>query len=261
MEPEPDATLLRVREALACSPLLAGESPERVLTLGDELRPFVESARRCDGLAPADVRWSEARSLALLFAYRLGDQSYAPGVVAGAMLAWRDAVTPGSAAVLDGLWPLLLDGYARGREDRARAGILARVAATATVLELAPRRWLVSGVGAVDAEGAREVVSRAASRMLRGDAEAVLLDLTLENAGDAAALLELMGLERDARSLGVRFVVALSEAARASLDASGWTALPTTEVCATAEAATRSLLWAGDGVRAAVGWVVQRAGW
>ena len=66
MEPEPDATLLRVREALAGSALLAGESPERVLTLGDELRPFVESARRCDGLAPADVRWSEARSLALL---------------------------------------------------------------------------------------------------------------------------------------------------------------------------------------------------
>lgn len=261
MEPEPDATLERVREALAGSPLLAGESVERVRTLGDELRPFVEAAGRCDGLAPGDTRWSEARSLALLFAYRMGDQSYAPGVVAGALLSWREAASAGGAAVLDGLWPLLLDGYARGREDRARAAILAGVAATATVLELAPRRWLVSGVGALDADGAREVVARASSRLLRGDAEAVLLDLTHDPAGDAPALVELLGLEKDARSLGVRFVVALSEATRASLAASGWSAAPATEVCATARDATRSLLWSGDGVRAAVGWVVQRAGW
>lgn len=255
-----DALMLGVREALASSPHLGGEAPERVETLGDELRPFVEAAARCADVPTGDPRWSEARSLALLFAYRLGDQSYAPGVVAGALLAWREAAPSGGAAVLDGLWPLLLDGYARGREDRARAAIHARCAETAPVLELAPRRWLVTGVGALDADGAREVVARAASRLLRGDAEAVMLDLTGVPVSEAPLLAELLGLERDARSLGVRPVIAMSEAAAAAVEPLGWSPTAPTEVHRAPEAALRSLLWSGDRVRAAVGWVMQRAG-
>lgn len=254
-----DPTVDRVREALAASGHLAGETPERVATLGDELLPFVEAALRCADAPGADLRWSEARSLALLFAYRMADQGYAPGVVSGAMLAWRDAVDAGAA--LDGLWPLLLDGYARGREDQARATVLRAVAASAAVVEVAPRRWLVSGVGALDVEGAREVATRAASGMLRGDAEALLLDLATGAVGEPAALLELAGLERDAASLGVRFVVAASPGSRAALGAGGWSAAADTEVTATVEEAMRSLLWSGDRVRSAVGWVVRRAGW
>lgn len=261
MREQLDATLARVRTALARSPILAGESEERVATLGDELRPFIEAALLCAGLPSSDVRWSEARSLALLFAYRLGDQGYAPGVVSGAMLSWRDAVGDAAETVLDGLWALLLDGYARGREDRARAALLKTVAAAAAVLEVSPKRWLVSGVGALDTEGAREVSARAASRLLRGDAEAVLLDLATGPAAEPSALLELVGLERDAHSLGVRFVVALSDESREALAAGGWSAAPSTEVSASTAEAMRSLLWAGDRVRSALGWVVQRAGW
>lgn len=261
MPEELDATLARVRTALASSSALAGEEPERVATLGDELRPFIESALRCAGLPPSDVRWSEARSLALLFAYRMGDQGYAPAVVSGAMLAWREAAGEDAGTVLDGLWALLLDGYARGREDCARAALLRSVAASAAVVEVAPRRWLVSGVGALDIEGAREVSARTASRLLRGDAEAVLLDLATGPAAEPSALLELVGLERDATSLGVRFLVALSDESRAALAAGGWSAASTTEVSASTEESMRSLLWAGDRVRSAVGWVVQRAGW
>jgi hypothetical protein len=255
-----DATVARVRAALTASGHLAGETPARVATLGDELLPFLEAALRCAEAPPADLRWSEARSLALLFAYRMGDQGYAPGVVAGAMLAWRDGADA-TGAVLDGLWPLLLDGFARGREDRARAAVLRAVAAAAAVVEVAPRRWLVSGVGALDVDGAREVSTRAASGMLRGDAEALLLDLATGAAGEPAALLELAGLERDAASLGVRFVVAMSAESRAALTAGGWSPAASTEVAATTEEAMRSLLWSGDRVRSAVGWVVRRAGW
>ena len=234
---------------------------ERVAALGDELQPFVEAALRCEGLAAVDVRWSEARSLALLFAYRMGDQGYAPGVVSGAMLAWREATGGSTGALLDGLWAMLLDGYARGREDSARAGLLRTVAAATAILEVAPRRWLVSGVGALDVEGAREVSARAASRLLRGDAEAVLLDLATGPAGESAALRELVGLEKDAASLGVRFVLALSDEARSSLAVGGWSSGPGTEVFATMEDALRSLLWAGGRAREALGWVVQHAGW
>ena len=256
-----DATLARVRSALARSVVLAGESPARVETLGDELRPFIEAALRCAGLATADVRWSEARSLALLFAYRMGDQGYSPGIVSGAMLAWREAAGDDGGTVLDGLWVLLLDGYARGREDCARATILRTVAAATAVIEVAPKRWLVAGVGALDLEGAREVSARAAARLLRGDAEAVLLDLATGPAGESAALLELVGLEKDAGSLGVHVIVAMSDESRMALAAGGWSAAPTTEVLPTVEAAMRSLLWTGDRWRSAVGWVVRRAGW
>lgn len=261
MTPALDATLAQVRATLAASPHLGGESAERVATLGDELQPFVEAALACAELPPNDLRWSEARSLALLFAYRLGDQGYAPGVVSGAMLAWREVAGDAAATALDGLWALLLDGYARGREDRARAAVLRTVAASACVLEVAPRRWLVSGVGALDTDGAREVASRAAAGLLRGDAEAVLLDLATGTAAEPAALLELVGLERDAGSLGVRFLLALSDESRAALAAGGWCAAETTELMATTTDAMRALLWAGDPVRSAVGWVMQRAGW
>lgn len=261
MPAELDATLARVRAALEGSGHLAGESPERVATLGDELKPFVEAALLCGDLPPADLLWSEARSLALLFAYRMGDQGYAPGVVSGAMLAWREAADAPAGPVLDALWALLLDGYARGREDRARVALLRAMAEAAAVVEVAPRRWLVSGVGALDIDGAREVSARAAARLLRGDAEAVLLDLATGPPGEPAPMLELLGLERDAGSLGVRFIVALSEGSRVALAAAGWSAAETTEVTETTGDALRSLLWSGDRLRSAVGWVVQRAGW
>ncbi len=256
-----DATLAQVRTALARSALLAGESPARIETLGDELRPFIEAALRCTGLESVDLRWSEVRSLALLFAYRMGDQGYVPGIVSGAILAWRETAGADGGTVLDGLWALLLDGYARGRADRERATILRAVAAATAVIEVAPKRWLVAGVGALDLDGAREVSARAAARLLRGDAEAVLLDLATGPAGESAALLELVGLERDAGSLGVRVIVAMSNESRAALAAGGWCAAPTTEVLPTVEAAMRSLLWTGDRWRSAFGWVVQRAGW
>jgi hypothetical protein len=256
-----DERLARVRAALLASGHLGGEDLDRVDCVADELRPFAEAALECAGLPDADLRWSEARSLALLFAYRLGDQGYAPGVVSGALLAWRDAAGEGASAALDGLWSLLLDGYARGREDRTRAALLREVADAAAVLEVAPRRWLVTGLGALDLEGARSVSARAASALLRGDAEAVLLDLATGAAAEPAAALELVRLEGDASALGVRFVIALSEASGAALQAGGWRAAPGTEAVATAADGMRSLLWAGGPVRSTVGWMVKRAGW
>ena len=260
--PEPlEVLVARVRSSLDASTHLAGEAPDRITTLGDELRPFIEAALACADLPPTDLRWSETRSLALLFAYRLGDQGYAPGVLSGALLAWRDAVGDGATRVLDGLWALLLDGYARGREDRARSALQHIVAAAVAVVEVAPRRWLVSGVGALDLEGARAVSMRAAAGLLRGDGEVLLLDLATGPSCDEAALRELIGLERDATSLGVRFIVTMSDDARASLAGAGWVAASTTEVATTVEGAMRSLLWSGDRMRSALGWVLQRAGW
>ncbi len=258
MSPSVDAHVDALRAALERAPGFAGESPERVDVVVSELRPFVEAAHRCRAAPPTDPSWSEARSLALLFAYRLGDQGYAAGAVTDALLAWRDAA--GEAAVLDRLLPLLLDGYARGREDRARASAASRAAAAAPVFEASPRRWVASGFGAADADGARDIVSRTSVRLLRQDAEAVMLDLAASVPDDPSVLLEAVALERDAQSLGVRFVLAASAETLTRLRDAGWTPAADTEVLPTTAAALRSAQWSGGAARVAVGWVAARLG-
>lgn len=202
---ETDALRRAIREAIASTPGMAAEAPSRVDTLVDEVQPFVDAAAatRADaGLSP------EARSLAWLLGYRIGTEG-APALAASAALrAWRDASGLAHAPRLaDDALPLAMDGYARAREDNARAEVQRALGESLLVTELAPGVALVVAAGPLDADGARALADRAGQFMLRRESRALLLDLSGVREPDAAVASELWGAVSSARMLGVDAVV------------------------------------------------------
>ncbi|MBI5513288.1 MAG: hypothetical protein HY909_05935 [Deltaproteobacteria bacterium] len=197
----------RFREALRRAPGVAAEPSARVEALVAEARPFFEAAERSFQAREAALP-GDARSLAFLFAYRLGDQGYAALAPAAALAAWRGTWTDGASRdALEEVSQLVLDGYARGREDRARAEAQKALADALPVAPVAPGVVLVIAAGPLEADGARALAERAGSVMLRADARTALLDVGGLVAPTGAALAEVWGVVAAAQMLGVRCVV------------------------------------------------------
>ncbi len=208
-DPDPDdARLDAMRDRLARSPVASLEASPRMDDLLAEVRPFVEAARRAEATSGDSAAWGEARSLAWLFAYRMGDQGTAPLAVSAAVSAWRDVVgTDWARDAADEATALLLDGYARGREDRARTDAQRALAEALPATAVAPGAVLVVAAGPLDPDGARALADRASAVMLRADARAALLDVGGLTAPTPAVLSELWAVVSAARMLGVRMVV------------------------------------------------------
>jgi hypothetical protein len=202
MAADDDTLRAAVRQGLAEAPGMGAEAPARIDQLVEEFLPFAGSVARADRATP------EARSFAWLFAYRLGDQGVAALAVTAPLAAWRDALgTEAARRVCDEVLPLLLDGYARAREDRARVELQRALGEAALVDEVSPGVVLAVATGPMDADAARSLCDRAGRLMLRREARAVLLDLSGLHEPDAGAVVELWGVTSAARMLGAHAVV------------------------------------------------------
>jgi anti-anti-sigma regulatory factor len=213
-----------LRDALARTPGMATETSTRIDALVAEFMPFTRCAITSEGASP------EARSLAWLFAYRLGDQSLPPLAATASLFAWRDlAATPAAQRVVDEVLPLVLDGYARAREDRAKAELQRTLGEALPVAVVAPGLVLAIAAGPLDADAARALADRAGRLMLQAEARAVLVDMTGLHDPDAATVSELWAVTSSARMLGAFAMVAgessalvtALEGAGASLDGVG----------------------------------------
>lgn len=186
-----------LRGALAATPGMATETSTRVDAVVAEFLPFARAAASTSAVTP------EARSLAWLFAYRLGDQSLPPLAATAALFAWRDVVGEAAArATLDAVLPLVLDGYARAREDRAKSALQRTLGDALPVTEAAPGLVLTIAAGPLDADAARALADRTGHLMLRSEAKAVIADLTGLAEPDAATVAELWAITSSARMLG-----------------------------------------------------------
>ncbi|MEZ4408861.1 MAG: hypothetical protein R3A52_20670 [Polyangiales bacterium] len=202
-----------LRARLLGAPGMAGEPVARVEALVHEAVPFVEAAMRAEGRELDDPAWTEARSMAWLLAYRMGDQGFAPLGLAAAVQAWREALsTEWASRACDDVQALLLDGFSRGREDRARHELQRGLAAALPVVQLGPKLVVAVAAGPLDADGAQAVAERAGQLMLRADAKAALLDLTGLADPDAAVMAELGAVANSARMLGAALVVSAPDA-------------------------------------------------
>lgn len=203
MSVEGDATLRNaLRDALAATPGMASESTERLDALVAEFMPFTDAATDARGAS------HEARSLAWLFAYRLGDQSLPPLAATATLLAWRDAVaTDDASAIADEVLPLVLDGYARAREDRAKSELQRALGEALPVAEVSPGLVLAVAAGPLDPDAARALADRTGRLMLRAEARAVILDVTGLLSPDAGVVAELWAVTSSARMLGAHAMV------------------------------------------------------
>ena len=210
IEAETAAVLGRMRESLdrAARPFHSGD--HSVDSLLAEAEPFVECASRAarDANPERTASWREARSFAWLLAYRLGDQGWAGPVVSAVAPAWRDANEAGwTRHGADEIHALMLEGFARGREDRARSEAQKALAAALPVAEIAPGVVVIIAAGQLDPDGATAFADRASAFLLRRDARAALMDIEGLVQPSAAVLAELWAVASSARMLGVRMVV------------------------------------------------------
>jgi anti-anti-sigma regulatory factor len=206
--------VVRERVHRAHKPFATGDA-ERVDVFA-EFAPFVECAFRAlrESSTPSGVSWNEARSMLWLFAHRMADHGVPAAVVVSALASWRVAVTKDdersselSAMVFDELFSLVIDGYARGVEERERLRAQRALAAAAPVRELEPGLLIAIAAGALDAEGAQQFAERVAREALRRDARAVVLDVSDLEEVTPSVLAELWAIASAARTLGARTFV------------------------------------------------------
>ncbi|MDP3276566.1 MAG: hypothetical protein Q8Q09_15320 [Deltaproteobacteria bacterium] len=203
-----DALEGAMRQALVATFADHVEDAELVLA---EIWPFVECATRAlKSSAPLqDEAWHEARSMAWLFAHRMGDQGKTASRVTAGFIVWREASGAAVAqACLDDLASLWVDGYARGREDRARAEGQRALADAAPLREVEEGVFLAIAAGPLDFEGAQRFAERVARELHRREARAVILDLGELLDATAGVLSELWAIASAARMLGSRAYVA-----------------------------------------------------
>jgi anti-anti-sigma regulatory factor len=181
-----------------------------------EFAPFVECAHRAlrEASTPSGVSWNESRSMLWLFAHRMADHGVPAAVVVAALASWRAAMQRDgerarslSATVVDELFSLVIDGYARGVEERERLRGQRALSAAAPVRELEPGLLLAIAAGALDAEGAQQFAERVSREVLRRDARAVVLDVSDLEEVTPAVLAELWSIASAARTLGARTFV------------------------------------------------------
>jgi hypothetical protein len=204
------SVMARMRPTLEKASRPFRDEARSVEALIAETLPFVESAARAarDGAPEKTPAWREARSFAWLLAYRLGDQGWPGPVVSSVAPAWRDAIgTDWARESADEVHALLLEGYARGREERARTEAQKGLAAALPVAEIAPGVVVIVAAGSLDPDGATALADRASSFLLRRDAKAALLDIGGMVNPSGAVLAELWAIPSSARMLGVRMIV------------------------------------------------------
>lgn len=210
--------LAEIRADLARDALVAREDPAAIEAVVDELRPFLDAAARC--LRDDDVTArSELRSVAWLLAYRAGDKGVAALALESLLRAWRARAPVGAEALLDGVRELIVDGYAKGREDRCRAELLASLSTSLPCLQVAPRVFLVVAAGPLDLDAAQALADRAGAALLRADARAALLDLHGLAEPRLDVIAALWSVASSARAIGCTLVVSGATAAlRQALD-------------------------------------------
>jgi hypothetical protein len=207
-----EGTLDAIRAELARVALVAREDPAAFGAVVDELQPFIDAAARCAAEDDDSAR-RELRSVAWLLAYRAGDQGVAAIALESLLRAWRAHGPAQGAALLEGVRELIVDGYAKGREDRARADLLYALGASLPVLTLAPRVFAVVAADPLDAEGAAALADRAGAVLLREEARAVVVHLHGLREPRLDVLAALWALASTARMVGCACVVTGAEAA------------------------------------------------
>ncbi len=222
-EPSEESDPIReaIRSAMSrASKLLALQSHQESDSSA-ELEPFIESAesalreRAQDCVKPSGMSWNEARSMAWLFAHRMADRAVSPAVVCAGIMAWRDAVSERADDPLktwarvgsDELLSLVLEGYARGVEEREKLKAQKALAESAPVRELEAGFLFAIAAGAMDCDGAQAFAERVSRDILRRDAKVIVLDVGDLDAVTPAVLAELWAIPSAARTLGARAFV------------------------------------------------------
>jgi rsbT antagonist protein RsbS len=206
---DPVRAAIRAEVTRACRPFadLAGREAD----IAAELDPFVECAARAEHAQdPArGLAWREARSMAWLFAHRMGDQRVPAAVISAGFLAWRDASAGEWAReAADELMALVVEGYARGREEHAALEGQKALADAAPLRELEPGCLYAIAAGPLDPDGAQRFAERVSRDILRRDARVVVLDVGELEPVTAAVLAELWAIASAGRTLGARVIVA-----------------------------------------------------
>jgi len=256
-----DALLDAVRDDLERAARVAGEDPSAFRAVAEELRPFVEAASRCaDPRDEAAAR--ELRSVAWLLAYRVGDQGLTGLTLESLLRAWRTRGPTGAEVVLEGVRDLFTDGFARGREDRARQALLRALAGAVPLIPLGPRAFMVVLCDPLDAAGADAVAERVGATLLREGARSVMVHLHALRDPGLDVLAPLWNLASNARMLGCACVFSgAREVLTRAIAEGALTREPVTHVDDAAEAVRETLASAGavvGAVPAPLRWILQR---
>lgn len=189
---------------------------EQLLT---EWTPFVECSLRAESALRENERdeaavraafdrssaWKEARSMAWLFAHRMGDQQVPVLLLTQLLKAWRmSGESFLSAVVQDDVLPLLFDGYSQGCEERLRQQTQRTLGEFAVIRELAPQSLLVIVAGPLEVEAVRAIVDRASREALRRDAKSLIMDIEQLHMPSHAVLAELWSMLPGVRTLGTQ---------------------------------------------------------
>lgn len=256
-----DALLDAVRADLERAAHVAGEDPAAFRAVAEELRPFVDAAARC--VDPRDeAAGRELRSVAWLLAYRVGDQGLTGLTLEALLRAWRTHGPTGGDVVLDGVRDLFTDGFARGREDRARQALLRALAGAVPLVPLGPRAFMLVLCDPLDAAGADAVAERVGASLLREGARSVLVHLHGLRDPGLDVLAPLWTLASSARMLGCACVFSgAREVLLRALDEGALSREPVTHIDEVAEAVRETLARAGavvGAVPAPLRWILQR---
>lgn len=258
---ELDALLDAVRADLERAARVAGEDPAAFRAVAEELRPFVDAAARCaDPRDEAAAR--ELRSVAWLLAYRVGDQGLTGLTLESLLRAWRTHGPPGGDATLEGVRDLFTDGFARGREDRARQALQRALAASIPLVPLGPRAFMVAPCDPLDAAGADAVAERVGATLLREGARSLLVHLHALRDPGLDVLAPLWTLASSARMLGCACVfTGAREVLQRALDEGALAREPVTHIEDVSDAVRETLARAGavvGAVPAPLRWILQR---
>ncbi len=199
--------------------------------------------------------WKEARSMAWLFAHRMGDQEVSILHLTRLLQAWRATCTPEvGQRVYDEVLALLLDGYTQGRVERVKSEVQRSYGENAIVRELFAGTVLVVLAGPLECDAVRLVVDRASRELLKRDARALIVDIEQLQMPTHAVLAELWALLPGARTLGTKVFIAGVQGAVQELMSSARLSDEGEHRCVSLAEALR-LLGAKERQRSPVGWL------
>lgn len=211
----PDPHLEEIRGAVERALRAAGEDAAASHSIAEEIQPFAEAASR-RARSDDESAARELRSVAWLLAYRAGDQGLTALSLEALLRAWAERAEPAAAATLVEVRDLVTDGFARGREDRARAELLRVHAEALPLITLAPGAHMLVAADPLDATGAELVAERVGAALLRAEARAILLHLHALNPARLDVLAALWSVASSARMLGCACVISGAQRAIAA---------------------------------------------
>lgn len=148
---------------------------------------------------------------ALAMVTLLGRRAGALGVTPTAALAISSAMVAGlrrierpvSTELSQALAILSVEGYVAGREDALRDSHAANAIETAAIITVVPRVLALVLSGEHDSDAIAEIVDRFGRRLLKVDAVAAIVDLSLLGEASDERAVEVFGAHATARMLGV----------------------------------------------------------